>query len=170
MAYMENMHRNVADQLLSEDPRPLRVLPSHPSSQSTAPTMFGFPSRWARKLYSAAETRGGYGGARGSRERFLAVDSEEYKQLMDRSNDEVDVLAIRPMLSEPSPMTWTTYCDVFVSAIESTNEVFYPNMYKRYRELTKAYEEKLITWEQYNKEPLVYAVKNTSSKYIAKIL
>ena len=32
MADMENIHRNVADQLLSEDPRPLRVLPSHPSS------------------------------------------------------------------------------------------------------------------------------------------
>ena len=97
------------------------------------------------------------------------MDSEEYKQLMDRSNDEVDVLAVPPMLSEPSPMTWTTCCDVFVSAIESTNEVFYPNMYKRYRELTKAYEEKLITWEQCNKEHLVHAVKRTS-KYLAQVL
>ena len=40
-------------------------------------------------------------------------------------------------------------------------------MYRRYRELTRAYEEKLITWEQYNEEPLVYAVKGTS-KYLAK--
>ena len=124
MAYMENIHRNVADQLLSEDPCLLRVLPSRPSSQSTAPKMFGFPSRWARKFYSAAETRGGYGDARGSQERFHSEDSEEYKKLMDNSNDEVDVLKVPTMLSDPSPMTWATYCDVFVSAVESPNEVF----------------------------------------------
>ena len=59
------------------------------------------------------------------------MDSEEYKQLMNRDHDEIDVLAITPMLNDPPPMSWATYSDVFVSAIES-NEVAYPNMYKRY--------------------------------------
>ena len=128
MVYMENIHRNVADQLFSEDPCLLRVLSSRPSNQSTAPTMYGYASRWARRFYSAAETRGGYEDARQPQERYLSEDSEEYKQLMNRDNDEIDVLAITPMLSDPSPMSWATYCDVFVGAIESSDEVFYPNM------------------------------------------
>ena len=88
---------------------------------------------------------------------------------MHPSSDEVDVLAVPQMLSVPSPMSWATYCELFVSALESVDKEFYPNMYRRYRELTRAYEEKLITWEQYNEEPLVYAVKGTS-KYLAQVL
>ena len=69
---------------------------------------------------------------------------------MDRSSDEVDVLAVPGMLSVPAPMSWATSCELFIDSLESPQKEFYPNMYRRYRELTKAYEEKLITHEQYS--------------------
>ena len=84
---------------------------------------------------------------------------------MNRDRDEIDVLAITPMLNDPPPMSWATYCDIFVNAIEG-DEMYYPNMYKRYKDLTRAYEERLISREQYSKEHLVYAVERTS-KYLA---
>ena len=87
---------------------------------------------------------------------------------MDRSQDEIDILTITPMLNTPPPMSWATYCEIFVSAIES-NTLYYPNMYKRYKDLTRTYEERLISKEQYLNEHLVYAVTRTS-KYIARIL
>ena len=159
---MENIHRNVADQLLREDPRPLCVLPSPPSAFGTASTMLSFTSGWYHRFRSLAGNRGGYAEAGSSLGRLLHVESTEYRQLMDRSSDEVDVLAVPQMLSVPAPKSWATYSELFVGALESPQKEFYPNMYRRYRELTRAYEEKLITHEQYNAEPLVYAVKGTS--------
>ena len=166
--YLENIHRNVADQLFCDDISQRSVLSSHPSDQNIALTMRSFTSMWAQRLYSAAGVGGGYEGARRPQGRYLSVDSAEYKQLMNRENDEIDVFAVEPMLKDPPPMTWATYCDIFVSAIEG-NEVFYPNMYRRYKDLTRACEERLITREQYTREPLVYAVECTS-KYLARIL
>ena len=126
--YWENTHRNVADQVFCEDLSQRNVLSSRPSDQSIAPTMLGIASKWAQRFYSAAGAGGGYEGARRPQARCLSVDSEEYQQLMNRDHDEIDVFAVEPMLNDPPPMTWTTYCDIFVSAIEG-NEVFYPNMY-----------------------------------------
>ena len=160
--YLENVHHNVADQAFCEDLSQRSVLSSRPSDKSIALTMLGIASKWAQRFYSAAGAGGGYEGVRRPQRRYLSVDSEEYKQ-----RDEIDVLAITPMLNDPPPMSWATYCDIFVSAIDG-NEVFYPNMYKRYKDLTRACEERLITREQYTREPLVYAVERTS-KYLARI-
>ncbi len=126
-------------------------------------------SRWYQQFRSMAGRIGGYAAAGSSSARLLHPESAEYQRLMDRSNDEVDVLAIPGMLSVPAPMSWAAYCGQFVDALESPQKEFYPNMYRRYRELTKAYEEKLITHEQFSSEPVVYAVKGTS-KFLAKIL
>ena len=98
----------------------------------------------------------------------MSESSAEYRALMDRSQDEIDILTITPMLNTPPPMSWATYCEIFVSAIES-NTVYYPNMYKRYKDLVRAHEEKKITHEQFSQEKLVYAVEGTS-RYLARIL
>ena len=81
---------------------------------------------------------------RRSRRNLLSENSPEYKALMDRSRDEIDVLAIAPMMSTPPPMTWAAYCEIFVSAIE-IKEMYYPNMYARYKALVKAFNERKIT-------------------------
>ena len=130
--------------------------------------MFGLTSHWVQRFYSAPGSGGGYEGGRRPQRRYLSQSSAEYRELMDRSQDEIDILTITPMLNTPPPMSWATYCEIFVSAIES-NTVYYPNMYKRYKDLVRAHEEKKITHEDLSQEKLVYAVEGTS-RYLARIL
>ena len=129
--------------------------------------MDALASRWYQQFRSMAGRIGGYAAAGSSSARLLHPESEEYKRLMDRSHDEVDVLAIPGMLNVPAPMSWADYCRAFIDAVEG--DQFYPNLHQRYRELTKAFAEKQITHEQFSSEPVVYAVKGTS-KFLAKIL
>ena len=67
MAYMGSIHRNVADQLVREDPRPLCVLPSQPSAFGSTPTMHSFTSSWYHRFRSLAGHCGGYAEAGSSR-------------------------------------------------------------------------------------------------------
>ena len=47
--------------------------------------------------------------------------------------------------------------------------MYYPNMYTRYKNLVRAFNEGKITIHQFSREPLVFAVENTS-KVLARIL
>ena len=114
------------------------------------------------------QTEGGYEIARQPRQNLLPFRSQEYKALMDRRRDEIDVLAITPMLQINPPMTLAAYCEIFCSAL-SRKDVHYPHMSARYKALVKAFDDRRITRDQFHETPLVYYVEETS-KALARIL